>query len=367
MAKKLIFLCGARDFHAMDWYKSAKELLPHTDVSIVTDLIAGEGFEKIIKPEDKVHRLLILDSFLFKSQSSLGNKWRNVLKLLVLPLQASLLWRFSKKNPDAIYHAHSMYYLVLARLAGIDYIGTPQGSDILVKPSRSKFYYHFSKFGLLGAKHITVDSKNMQEGVKQICSRDAVLIQNGVDIASIKNSTNNFSYKHERKGLLSIRGFTELYQIHKILKSRNNLSFNKPPMTFIYPFYDEVYHADCSDLMQNDDLDLGRVARETMYDLMQQTELVISIPVSDSSPRSVYESIFCGAPVAIASNAYFELLPECMKKRIIIVNCDEDGWFDKAVAGAAQISRKTYRPSDEALRLFDQCESFKILEKLLFE
>lgn len=367
MLKKLIFLCGARDFHAMDWYKSAKELLPDIDVSIVTDLIAGEGFEKIIKPEDQVYRLLILDFFLFRNQSSLGNKWRNILKLIVLPIQVFLLWVFSKKNPNAIYHAHSMYYLVLARLAGVSYIGTPQGSDILVKPLKSKFYYHFSKFGLLGAKHITVDSKNMQDGVKQICSRDAVLIQNGVDIASIKKLTNNFSYKHERNGLLSIRGFTGLYQIHEILKSRNDSSFDKSPMTLIYPFYDDVYHAHCSDLMRNDDLDFGRVNRETMYDLMQQAELVISIPISDSSPRSVYESIFCGAPVAIEYNSYFETLPDCMKKRIIIVDSTEEGWFDKAILEASELSESVYKPSEEALKLFDQRESFKILEKLLVE
>lgn len=367
MSKKLVFLCGARDFHAMDWYRSAKELLNDVDISIATDLIAGEGFEKIIKPDDKLYKLLILDYFLFRNQSALGDKWRNILKLLVLPIQVFLLWLFSKKNPSAIYHAHSMYYLVLARLAGVNYIGTPQGSDILVKPLRSKFYYSFAKFGLLGAKHITVDSKNMQAGVNKICSRDAMLIQNGIDIKFLKEITNNFSNNDERNGLLSIRGFTELYQIHKILDARNNSTFGKSPITFIYPFHEDIYKAQCSKHLQPLDKDLGRVPRDVMYNLMLSAELIISIPESDSSPRSVYESVFCGAAVAIEYNSYYELLPECMKKRIIIVKTADKDWFDKAIISASEILKNKYTPSAEALKLFDQRESFKILEKLLFE
>ena len=52
MANPLVFLCGARDFHAMDWYKSAKELLPSKDIYILTDLIKGEGFRKLINKNE---------------------------------------------------------------------------------------------------------------------------------------------------------------------------------------------------------------------------------------------------------------------------------------------------------------------------
>ena len=83
MNNQLAFLCGARDFHAMDWYKSAKKLLPEVDCCIVTDLITGEGFQKIINEEDKVFKLLIIDSLLFRGQSALGDKWRNLLKLFI--------------------------------------------------------------------------------------------------------------------------------------------------------------------------------------------------------------------------------------------------------------------------------------------
>jgi hypothetical protein len=59
--------------------------------------------------------------------------------VIVDALQILLLKRFAKKNPNTIFYAHSMYYLVLARAAKVNYVGTPQGSDILIKPLKSSF------------------------------------------------------------------------------------------------------------------------------------------------------------------------------------------------------------------------------------
>ena len=366
MKKKLVFLCGARDFHAMDWYKSSLELVKDTKISIVTDLIAGENFSKIVSEKDDVHKLLILDPFLFKNQSSLGDKWRNILKLCVLPIQVILLRIYAKKNPGTIYHAHAMYYLVLARAAGLNYIGTPQGSDILVKPYRSSFFKKFAKYGMLGAKNITVDSIEMQKGVSNLTGQNAILIQNGIDINEINKTLKTFrEMSYERELILSIRGFTELYRIKDILVNRNKTLPNEK-LTFIYPFYDDIYKLECSKHIQNQDVDLGRVNRETMYELLLKTILVISIPQSDSSPRSVYEAIFCGCIVAIEYNTYYELLPDCMKKRIIIVDLKKENWLQDSLTSAKKMISEEYTPSKMALENFDQRKSFKKLEQLLF-
>lgn len=369
MEKKLVFLCGARDFHAMDWYRSAKEILPGDEIIIVTDLIAGEGYKKIVIEEDNVYKLFILDNLLFKRQSSIGNKWRNLLKLIILPVQILLLKRFARKNKNCIYHAHSMYYLVLARAAGVDYIGTPQGSDILVKPLKSNLYKSFAKYGLNKAKSITVDSANMQKGVMELVGREAVIIQNGIDIKTIELHLSLFrdlNKNQKRTGILSIRGFTALYRIKDILLNRNKLDINEK-ITFIYPFHDTIYKSECIDLIKIDDVDLGRVDRNIMYQLMFSTKLVLSIPISDSSPRSVYESIFCGAPVAITYNSFYDNLPECMKNRIIIVDINDNNWLEDAIQQAEIINMTEYIPSKEALLMFDQRESSKKILNLLFD
>lgn len=368
MPKQLVFLCGARDFHAMDWYKSAKELLRGKDVFILTDLIEGESFKKLINQDDKVFRLIILDKFLLKKQSKFGNLWRNIIKLLVFPTQVLLVKRFSKKYPDAIYHAHSMYYLFLGWASGIKYVGTPQGSDILIKPFSSKFYKYFTVKALKAAKAITVDSQAMKRKIIELTGLNAQIIQNGIDLESINSFLGeDLSKEIPRKQLLSMRGFTPLYRISEILQSRNSsLKYADLSINFIYPFYEEVYKRSIEILFKEVDGDLGRVDRNRMYSLMSRTKLTFSIPISDSSPRSVYESIFCGCAVAIVHHPYYDVLPDCMRSRIILINLDDKNWFDKAVEKADLIVKNQFVPSVEAINLFDQKESFRKIEKLLF-
>lgn len=368
MYKQLVFLCGARDFHAMDWYKSATELKSGYKIKVVTDLIAGEGYNKIVTDQDSVHKLLILDKFLFKKQSTIGNLWRNLLKFLVLPIQILLLKKFNNQNDSSIYHAHSMYYLVLARAAGVEYVGTPQGSDLLLKPERFRLYRWFAKYGLQKAKEVTVDSENMKLAVKKLVNRNAVIIQNGIDLNSIYESYTNKNLEYSngnRSRILSVRGFTPLYRIKSILLNRYETK-SKFNITFIYPFYDQSYKIECSNYFSSNDIDLGRVERIQMYQLMGEAKLVISIPFSDSSPRSVYEAIFCGSTVAITYNNYYELLPGCLKERIIIVNLNDKNWLENALKKADNILTKSFVPDNEAIDMFDQRKSYKKMEAILF-
>ena len=142
--KELVFLCGARDFHAMDWYSRAVERMGYSKVSIMTDLIESEGLPRLINKNDRINKMIIIDSFLFKTPSNIGNVWRNIIKLLVLPLQVIILTRFlNNSNSNVVFYAHSMYYILLAHLARVEFVGRPQGSDILLKPFKSRIYKNF--------------------------------------------------------------------------------------------------------------------------------------------------------------------------------------------------------------------------------
>ena len=362
-SSKLVFLCGARDFHAMDWYFSAKKILPETTVSILTDLIAGENYEKIISDEDNVENLIIIDKFLFRHQSRMGNIWRNLIKLLLMPIQIFLLKRHSSKNPNALYYAHSMYYLWLACFAKVNFIGTPQGSDVLIKPFRSFFYKYLSVKALRSARFVTVDSKKMHDKCLEISKIKPFIVQNGIDLMEINKKSKSEIYIDKTKlSIISIRGITPLYRIKEILHSRN-LSSKKTPIKFIYPFHDLEYKSQCK--FGQFDEDLGKVTRVEMYKLLKTSNLVISIPSSDSSPRSVYEAIFCNCIVAITNNDYFEMLPECMKKRILIVDIEDVDWFKKAILYADSMNSLNYIPSEEALNMFDQEKCFTNILSLI--
>ncbi len=362
---KIVFLCGARDFHAIDWYRSAKSKARNYEVVILTDLIASEGYRKLVSENDIVYNLFILDKYLFKNESKYGNYWRNILKLVLFPIQLFLLIRFKIKNPHSIYHAHSMYYIWLAWAARLKFIATPQGSDILVKPYSSKLYWYFSKFALKSAKIITVDSNLMAKGVYSISGIFPVIIQNGIDLTSLLLNTNKYR-NHKRDKILSIRGFSSLYCLDQILISRNNSSeFFNHPISFIYPFVDSVYKQNVLSFFRDFDSDIGRLEKDKMYELLHNTFLVVSIPISDSSPRSVYEAIFCGCAVAIRYNPFYDDLPECMKSRIILVDLNNSNWFDDAVKSASLIVKNNFVPTEQALNEYDQLKSSEKLIQLL--
>ena len=364
--KNIVYLCGARDFHAMDWYRSTQRNLEGSGINLLllTDLIEGEGYKKLITSKDNLHKLVILDNFLFKYESKYGNYWRNLIKLVVFPIQIISIFKFNQKFPQSIYHAHSMYYIWLAWAARLEYVATPQGSDILVKPYKSKLYCFFSKLALKSAKNITVDSNLMAKGVFNISGIFPVVIQNGIDLTSL------FKYcrveKPKRDRILSIRGFTNLYCLEEILVSRNNSDqyFNYP-ISFIYPFVDSTYKHSVLSFFKDIDMDIGRLEKESMYELLQNSFLVVSIPISDSSPRSVYESIFCGCAVAIRYNPFYDDLPECMKSRIILIDFNNKNWFNDAVKTASFIVKNDFVPSKQALYDYDQLNSSKKIIQLL--
>jgi len=363
----IVFLCGSRDYHAMDWYRLAKKLYPKDNISIVTDLIAGESFLPLIQPTDKVYRLLIIDKFLLPTQSNIGNIWRNLVKLVVLPYQTYLLLKFHKSHAHSIYYAHSMYYLILAMLAGIPYIGRPQGSDILIKPFANPLFKLIAYKALTKANAVIVDSSKMKESIIKHCKKpvNIYVIPNGIDISSIQRSI-DINNQATRSGILSIRGITNLYRSITLIKARNKSPIlGSVSIKFAYPYLNENYFQKFSVLLQSRDLVLGRLNKQSLYTQMISSVLVVSIPSSDSSPRSVFEAILCGAPVAITYQSYYNTLTPCMKKRVILVDISNPYWLDEAYASAQLILQTPYLPSEEALYNFSQDQSYHSMHDIL--
>ena len=66
-----------------------------------------------------------------------------------------------------------------------------------------------------------------------------------------------------------------------------------------YPFAEKNYKSKINNYLKCSDSDLGRIEKKIdLYKILNSTVLAISIPESDSSPRSVYEAIFCGCAIA---------------------------------------------------------------------
>lgn len=349
---KVVFVCGSRDYHAMDWFRSAEKHVASDNLFIASDLISSEGYKDLLEERDKLIPFFVLDKYLGKQLSPINNLRRHIMKVLVIPIQVYSLIKWNKSNPKTIYIAHSMYYIWLCALARLDFIGVPQGSDILVKPDKSVFYRWMSSQSLRRAKSISVDSSSMAKKCYQDFHVQPHIVQNGIAIKKIRLAISEVVKKPQ---ILSVRALTPLYRI-TLIKSEKP----KVPVKFIYPFFDVDYRKEVFDYETNF-IDLGRVERLRMYRLMAESLLVISIPISDSSPRSVYEAIFCGSIVCITYNTYYDTLPDSMKERIIIVDLEQDNWLENAYQKAIVLSRKPFKPTDLDIALWDEDESFKNL------
>ena len=358
----VIILGGARDFHAMDWYRAVRRICPERNVVFMTDLLGGEGYANLAAPEDSVEALFIIDGLLCSTPSKLGHYWRNFVKLIVSPYQAVQLRRQFQRHGCKIVHAHPMYYMFLCWMAGVPYVGTPQGDELLIRPGRSRAYRHLASRVLRAATAIVVDSYQLQNAAKMISGIDALVIQNGINVDEIAEIVRG---QITRFRVTSIRGIEPLYRINHIVVTRNNTAPDVA-LTLIYPFFDSHYLPVIRNLLKSQDKDLGRLDKGSMYRLLHESLLVISIPTGDSSPRSVYEAIFSGCCVAVTYNPWIDLLPECMRARVCVIDLANESWFNAALEHAKLMTKHPFVPSEKALELFDENRSLRRVADLFY-
>ena len=68
----------------------------------------------------------------------------------------------------------------------------------------------------------------------------------------------------------------------------------------------------------------------------------------------------------ITHSQYYDVLPECMKSRVVVVNLENANWFKNAINSAKLISKKKFIPTNEALHMFDQNNTFGEMYKCIF-
>lgn len=353
-----VFLGSGRCFHTMDWFRSCCSLSDRPPI-FITDNFGREGFLPLLKPTDDVLELFVIDRFLLNKASVIGHLWRNFLKFALIPLQIVLLRRLLRELSNPFVFAHSTYYAFLASFCNVKYSATPQGSEVLVRPFRSSLYKAFLIRSVRNASFVTVDSVAMATVLKKLANISAEIVQNGIDVSKIMSLPANI----DRPLTTSIRGFENNYRIVELLKERNSSAVDVG-LNFCFPFSETDYHANILKLIGKNDVLHGRLTRDQMYGVLARSSCVISIPRSDSSPRSVYEAIFCGASVICTQASYVDQLPSCMRQRVVLVDVSEPFWFPVALSRAREISSKPFIPSSEAYELFDQLSSMKKCLKL---
>lgn len=329
----LVFLCNTRDFHAMDWVNSYKNFFQCEPV-IFTETRSGEGLKDLSEGYSLVHNLFIIDSFLFSNLNKLSSIYRNFLKILLIPLQIIILKIKIKKFKlnNSIFHCHGMYYSLLASLSGVKFISTPQGSEILIRYN-SFIYRTIADFIFKKSFFVTVDLISMKKKINKFFKEKVHIIQNGIDIDLIEKIKLSGNFKR-KNAVLSPRGMISLYRIKEIIFAFNSFKNNLSSLDFCYPFFDINYLREVKKLTKSKSKFFGQLNRADLIQKLIQYKYVISIPTSDSSPRSVYEAVICGCIVIVQYNEYLLSLPKQVKDRIIAVDINNPNWMEEALQKA---------------------------------
>ena len=339
---RIVFLTGGRDFHALHWYDAITTKYRDLRTLVLLDSVLDEGgvnyFESVL-----YNKLFCIDRFLMSKPSKFADIWRNVVKLTFVLIQSILLAVKIKK--DDLVWCHGIYYAVVCRIAGVNYAVTPQGSELLVRPN-NKAYLMFLKFALRKASIITVDSRSMLDKL-DFYGFNAELVYNGV------NPPADYGFSKLKGSILSSRGVAPLYRISEILNAFKRLEKGYS-LSICYPFLQSDYYEKIIDQCGARVNDLGKLHAPEYNRLLREIEIVVSIPYSDSSPKSMYEAIFHSCKIITDINSSW--IDECtsdMKTRLILVDIDHKEWLKDALAKAVNMPDH-YQPSTQSIDRFSR-------------
>lgn len=251
----------------------------------------------------------ILNFFKFNS-----HKLFQLNKLLSVYLYAKKINRVvDEKNID-IVHAHNLYQGFIASFIyeNIPVVFTPMGSDVIIHAQKNFIYKYMAKKAFKRADIVTNDSEILRERGYLVGAKkdNSFIIQNGVDGKIFYPKGNNIKEKYNIEDneilLFSPRGLDKIYNIDLILHSVALLKRLgcKIKCMISYGFGEENL-ANLKNIIKEENITeniiwIGSLEYDDMPTYYNAADIVISIPSSDSSPKSVYEAMFCQKSVIVS-------------------------------------------------------------------
>lgn len=280
---------------------------------------------------------------------------------LILCLPWSIYIRIKLLNNEPV-HCHGLFSLFLADLANISnsrIIFTPQGSDILVLPDKNNIIRIFLSKKLYKLAFITADSNILLNKVLEISpkidKKKLKLIQNGIPFSIIEDLIKKDKTKIRIIDICWIRGTSEIYQFKYFLELLKHISIKTSlnlKITIIDAFGSEFIPKKIFNYKNIDISLLPRLDSKSFLKCLQKSKIVVSIPRSDSSPRSVYEAISLGCKPFLSNLECFEWLPNSVKSKFLFstFNLQKDSKiiidalqnFDKQINQNEILSKDSY-------------------------
>jgi glycosyltransferase involved in cell wall biosynthesis len=217
------------------------------------------------------------------------------------PFKAAQVHKKIKEiNPDVL-HAHQANTcgLYAATMKGYEPIVSAWGSDILVAPERSKLMKWITKYVLKKAKYITSDAYYMSDKIVELgADRDKVYtFPMGVE-KEIFNYRHEYDVNNKFINIISFRRLEKIYNIDILIKGFSEaLKANDNMFLTVAASGSEEDNLKklVKDLgIENKVKFTGRYNPKDIGKILQDKDVFISIPQSDSTSVSLLESLGVG-------------------------------------------------------------------------
>lgn len=301
---KICYLANAKSFYFKRWYEY------FINRGHEVHVISGDCSFWAIEPQ------LPDGVFLhYLPEKKLKNKKLSFLyNFFRLPIIMSELKRLLCDITPDVIHAHQITpYGFWAALCGFQpFIMTPIGSDVLLHARAIKLYGLVTSYVLKKAALVTSDSIVLADAAIEFgATKEKVhLIQNGIDMKMFNQEVDK-AFLRNRLGLgnvpiiLSARTLLPLYNIDCIIRAMPTVLNRFPDAKLVLLYYSCDYESRMKALAKEMGVEkavvfVGHVKYDDIPYYQAGADVSVSVPSSDSSPCSVYESMACGTPVILS-------------------------------------------------------------------
>lgn len=292
---KILFLADYNCVHMESWINWFAQ-----NEHDVTLIYRTEPTGKNIQYHKNIH-ILKCDGILPKSLSHTG-QIRKVDFLLSTRKIAKYADKIISQNTIDIVHCHALAYGFIGSFikSHVPIVFTPLACSVAIHAQKNIIMKHLAKRAYKKCTCVTGDSKYIQDAGYTLGAKKQhnYIIQNGVDTDIFTRHGKNYRQKLHIKPsdfvILSSRKPRPLYN-HDIIYQAFKIAYEQDKSLRLLCFDNGYYTGD--GIITLPSLPLSHT---DMPYLHRTADICLSIPSSDSSPRTIYESLLCGTPCLVS-------------------------------------------------------------------
>jgi len=375
----ILYIASSSDWHIDLWVKYFTKNHNVFLFSDKEDYLKKQKFDRvqIIESEGLLGRFLNF----FNVKSHL---FFQINKLLSARYFASKIDLVINESNIEIIHAHSLYYgFILSFIkSDIPVVFTPMGSDIILHAQKNLIYKYMAKKTFKRANVVTGDSILLQKNGYKVGAKSKTnyVIQNGVDSSIFFPKKNNLKAKYNISDdeilIFSPRSITPLYNIDIIIDAIYKLKTKGYKVKCMFSFaFGDNYSSQLQNQIRELQLDssiiwLGFLNYKKMAEHYNSADIVLSIPSSDSSPKSVYEAMFCKKPTIVSDLEWsYELLngSDCIIRVPIRDSDSLSIAIMDLINNPDQMTQIASNALEYADKYFDYQKNMVEMEKIMFQ